>query len=57
MLDDATALARAAEAAGVDVTLQVADGMIHVYQLYADDLAQGRAAIGEIGTFLQRHVG
>lgn len=56
VLDDARMLDERAEAAGVDVTLEVWDGMIHVFQLYAAELPQARQAIDRIGGFLRRHL-
>ncbi|MFT4256917.1 MAG: alpha/beta hydrolase [Pseudoxanthomonas sp.] len=55
VLDDSRDFAAKARAAGVEVRLDVAEGMIHVYQQFADDLPQARAAIAAIGAFLQAH--
>ncbi len=43
LLDDSTRLAERAEAAGVDVTLEVWPEMIHVWHFFADDAAGGPA--------------
>lgn len=51
--DDSTDFAARARAAGVEVELQVYDGMIHVFQQFASELPQARAAIEEIGRFLR----
>jgi acetyl esterase/lipase len=56
VLDDAAILAERAKAAGVDATLEIWDGMIHVFQLYAAELPQARAALDRIGGFLRRHL-
>jgi epsilon-lactone hydrolase len=56
VLDDARLLAERAKAAGVDVTLEVWDGMIHVFQLYAAELSEARDAIDRICDFLRRHL-
>ncbi|MFC9356043.1 alpha/beta hydrolase [Rhodococcus sp. NPDC057014] len=57
VLDDAIRIAENARKAGVDVDLQLSYDMIHVYQMFADQLPEGQAAIEEIGKFIQRHVG
>ena len=54
VLDDSIRLAKAVQNAGVDVQLEVAPYMIHVYQLYADDLVESRRAIDRIGGFLRK---
>jgi epsilon-lactone hydrolase len=56
LLDDATRVAAAARAAGVDVTLEIEDGAPHVYQVYPD-LPESVAAVERIGAFLRRHIG
>jgi epsilon-lactone hydrolase len=53
--DDATMLADRALAAGVEVDLRVWDGMIHVFQMFAD-IPQAREAVAEIAAFLRRHL-
>jgi acetyl esterase/lipase len=57
LLDDSTRLALAAQRAGVRVTLQVWPGMIHVWQIFASELEEGREAIARIGEFLREHIG
>lgn len=52
VLDDSRMFAEKALAARVKVDLQVWDGMIHVFQLYASELAEARQAIDSIGKFL-----
>ncbi len=54
LLSDSERLAAAAAAAGVDVTLQVAAGLPHVYQLMLGT-PEAAEATGQIGTFLARH--
>ena len=46
-------LARRAEDAGVEVTLQVGEGMFHVYQAFARFLPAARPAIDAIGEFVR----
>lgn len=52
-LDDSRRLAKRAKAAGVDTTLDVWDDMIHVWQLFAPMLSEGRDAIKEAGAFIR----
>ena len=55
LLDDALRVADKAKAAGVDVTLEAWDDMIHVWHLFAPMLPEGRDAIARIGEFIQDH--
>jgi monoterpene epsilon-lactone hydrolase len=55
LLDDATRLANKATAAGVNVTLEPWEDMIHVWQLFAPMLPEGQQAIERIGAFMQQH--
>ena len=57
LLDDSTRLAARLEAAGVDVTLEVWDDMIHVWHLFAPILDAGQQAIARIGDFVRTHAG
>jgi len=57
LLDDSTRLAERAKAAGVDVTLEPWDDMIHVWQFLASMLPEGQQAIDRIGGFIREHVG
>jgi acetyl esterase/lipase len=52
VLDDSIMFADMARAAGVDVELQVWDGMIHVFQMFGVELAEARRAIDSIARFL-----
>jgi acetyl esterase/lipase len=45
-----------AKAAGVDVTLQVGDGMVHVWQAFARVLPEARPFIDQIGRFVRDRV-
>ena len=54
LLDDSTRLAERARAAGVDVTLDPWDDMIHVWQAFAMLLPEGQQAIDGIGTFIRQ---
>ena len=52
LYDDAIRIADRAKAAGVDVTLKVWPDMIHVWQLFAPMLSEGRDAIKEAAAFV-----
>jgi monoterpene epsilon-lactone hydrolase len=54
VLDDSVMFADLARAAGVDVTLEVWDGMIHVFQMF--ELPEARQAIASIAGFLNQHL-
>jgi monoterpene epsilon-lactone hydrolase len=56
VLDDSTMFADKARAAGVEVDLQVWDGMIHVFQMFGAQLAEAYQAIASIANFLNRHL-
>lgn len=56
VLDDARVLAERARAADVEAILEVEGGMIHVFQLYAEELPEARAAIDRIGAFIKSRV-
>jgi acetyl esterase/lipase len=57
LLDDSTRLAERARAAGVEVTLDVWDGMWHVWHAFAFMLPEGEQAIEEIGSFIRERTG
>ncbi|MDX1648776.1 MAG: alpha/beta hydrolase [Myxococcota bacterium] len=57
LYDDAVRLAEKAEAAGVDVTLEPWDDMIHVFQAFAGMLPEGERAIERLGEYLRKHIG
>ena len=54
LLDDALRFAQKAQREGVDVTLEVWPGMIHVWQIFASELEEGREAVARIGAYLDR---
>lgn len=56
LLDDARRLAAAAQAAGVDVTLEVWDHMIHVWHFFYRVAPGARQAVDHIADFVARHV-
>jgi acetyl esterase/lipase len=56
LLSDATRLAAAAGAAGVEVTLRVWPRMVHVWHSFGFMLGAGRRATAEAGAFLAAHL-
>lgn len=56
ILADATGFTENARAAGVDVTLQVWEGMQHEWQFAAAMLPEGKQAVEKIGQFIQEHL-
>jgi acetyl esterase/lipase len=54
LLDDSRRFAERARAAGVDVELEVADEMIHVWHAFADILPEACEAIDRVAAFLER---
>ena len=54
LLDDATRLSERAEAAGVDVTLETWDDMIHVWHLFAPLLPEGQRAVERVGEYVRQ---
>ena len=57
LLDDATRLAERARMAGVEVTLEVWEEMIHVWHLFAAMLPEGQQAIERVGAYIQQRTG
>ena len=55
LFDDATRLADHAQAAGVDVTLEPWEDMIHMWHMFAAILPEGQQAINRIGEFIRQH--
>ncbi len=55
LLDDARRIAALAEAAGVSVTLEEEEGLMHVWQLFPD-VPESDAAVARIGAFVDRHL-
>ena len=56
LLSDSTRLAERAKAAGVDVTLEEWEEMIHVWHFFAFMLPEGQQAIERIGEFVRAKV-
>lgn len=55
LLDDSTRIAERARKAGVKVTLEPWENMIHVFQLFAPMLDEGQQAIDKIGAFVREY--
>ena len=56
LLDDATRIAKRAEAAGVEVSLDIWEDIIHGWQIFAPFLPAGQQAIESIGSFIRQHI-
>jgi len=55
LLDDASRLSERAKKAGVKVTYEPWENMIHVWHLFAPMLDEGKQAIERIGEFIRQH--
>lgn len=56
LLDDSISLAEQAKSAGVNVTLEVWEGMPHVFHNFGDDLPDSKKAIANISKFIQNNL-
>jgi acetyl esterase/lipase len=56
LLSDSERLAKRAEKAGVDTTIQIWEGMWHDFQTFAVIAPEARDAIDDIGEFLEEHI-
>ncbi len=54
LLSDSTRFAEKARAAGVDVTLEVEEGLIHVWQMLPG-VPEAQSAIERVGAFIEHH--
>lgn len=54
LLSDSTRFAERARAAGVDVTLQVEEGLIHVWHIFPD-VPEAQVAVERVGEFIACH--
>jgi monoterpene epsilon-lactone hydrolase len=54
LLDDSTRITERARAAGVDVTLEPWEEMIHVWQLFGPAIPESRDAVERIGAFIRQ---
>ena len=55
LLDDASRLAERAKKAGVKVTYEPWENMIHVWHLFAPMLDEGKQAIDRVGEFVRQN--
>jgi acetyl esterase/lipase len=55
LLDDSTRVAEKARAAGVEVSLEKGEGLIHVWPLFAPGAPESIAALESLGAFARRH--
>lgn len=56
LLSDATRVAELAESAGVDVSLEQGEGLVHVWQLFGPDIPESVDALKRIGEFVCGHI-
>ncbi|MGJ7491517.1 alpha/beta hydrolase [Variovorax sp. ZT4R33] len=56
LLDDSTRLAEKAKEAGVEVELQVAEGMIHVWSFFASVIPEGQQGVEAMGAFIRKRL-
>ncbi len=54
--DDAVRLAEGATKAGVDVTIDIWEDMIHAFPIFANVAPESREAIEKIGEFIRKHL-
>jgi acetyl esterase/lipase len=54
LLDDSRRVGERARAAGVDVTLEIGEGLIHVWQLFGPSVPESVEAVDRIGAFVRR---
>jgi acetyl esterase/lipase len=57
LLDEGRRLAETATEAGVEVTFEAWDEMIHVWHLFADMVPEARDAVARIGSYLEEKLG
>ena len=54
--DDSVLMEQKMRAAGIDTTIEIWPGVAHVWQVTADILPEGRAAIAKIATFIKKQL-
>lgn len=57
LLDDAVRFAERVRNAGVDVTIQIKEDLIHVWHFFAQVLPEGEESIREIGQYVNTRIG
>ena len=55
LCDDAVRIAEKAKKAGVPVELDIVEGQIHVWHIFANRLDEGEQAIQKLGAFIRKH--
>ena len=55
LLSDSLRVAERARAAGVDVTLEKGEGLVHVWHLFGPEMPEARDAVARIGAFVRKH--
>ena len=55
LYDDTTRVAERARTAGVDVTLEVGEGLIHVWPFFGEQVPESVASVARIGDFVRKH--
>lgn len=56
LLDDATRITARARMAGVDVSLEIYDGMVHVWHMFVPAVDEAATAIRSLGAYLRRRI-
>jgi len=56
LLDDSLRVAEKARAAGVDVEMEIGEGLIHVWPMFGDHVPEAAASVANIGEFIRRRV-
>ncbi|MBN2386264.1 MAG: alpha/beta hydrolase [Anaerolineales bacterium] len=56
LFDDSTRLAEMAHAAGIDATIEIWEGLWHVFQGFAPYLPEAQKAIDSIGSYIRMHL-
>jgi monoterpene epsilon-lactone hydrolase len=55
--DDSLRVAEKARAAGVDLSLEVGEGLIHVWPFFGDQVPEAVESVARIGDFVRKHTG
>ena len=56
LLSDSMRLAESARQAGVETTLDVWEGMWHVWHFFAGQMPEGKRAMNKVGTYIRSHL-
>ena len=55
LVDDSVRMAEKAKKAGVPCDLEIVEGQVHVWHIFASRLDEGEQAIQKLGSFIRRH--